>query len=390
MLFSWSRQFQNDRKTALPAFSRTSPVQGTIFDAGTRRPVDAWAPHGPVRITRGQETRQMASLHGIARRMALTVGVGAALACGAASAESGGNWPNRPIRLVVPFAAGGSLDVVARTMAQNLSQALGVSVVVDNRGGANGIIGTEMVAQAPPDGNTMLITTGSFTANGVLYKKLPYDPMKDFAPVTQIARSYGLVMVVNPDVAAKSVQEFIELAKEQPDKMNFSSSGEGNITHLAGALFNHLAGTNIQHVAYRGSGLAFQAVIAKQITMNFVSTSGGLPAIQAGQLRPLAITSTVRAPVLPDVPTFNEVGLPGMSKIQGWYGLWLPAKTPRAIVERVQQEVARFLPMPDVKKRFDDMGLITMGTPPGEFQKFLQQDLVDQAELMKLASVKQQ
>lgn len=332
----------------------------------------------------------MGFFRGIGGCIALAIGACMAMTCSAAFAQGGDAWPSRPIRLVVPFAAGGSLDVVARTMAQSLSQALGVSVVVDNRGGANGIIGTEMVAQAAPDGYTMLITTGSFTANGVLYKKLPYNPIKDFAPVTQIARSYGLVLVVNPDVPAKSVKDLVALAKAHPETMNFSSSGEGNITHLAGALFNHLAGTNIQHVAYRGSGLAFQAVIAKQITMNFVSTSGGLPAIQAGQLRPLAITSTVRAPVLPEVPTFAEIGLPGMSKIQGWYGLWLPAKTPKAIVDRVQREVAKFLPEPDVRKRFDDMGLITMGTTPAEFQKFLQQDLEDQAELMKVANVKQQ
>jgi tripartite-type tricarboxylate transporter receptor subunit TctC len=336
----------------------------------------------------------MASHQGIARRLAWTAAACMTLAWGAACAQSTTQskegWPSRPIRLVVPFAAGGSLDVVARTMAQSLGQTFGVSVVVDNRGGANGIIGTDLVAKSAPDGYTMLITTGSFTANGVLYKKLPYRPMEDFTPVTQIARSYGLVMAVNPDVPAKSVKEFIALAKAHPETMNFSSSGEGNITHLAGALFNHLAGTNIQHVAYRGSGLAFQAVIAKQITMNFVSTSGGLPAIQAGQLRPLAITSTVRAPVLPDVPTFNEVGLPGMSKIQGWYGLWLPADTPQAIVDRVQREVARFLPTPEVHKRFEEMGLITMGTTPTQFRQFLQQDIKDQAELMKLANVAQQ
>jgi tripartite-type tricarboxylate transporter receptor subunit TctC len=322
--------------------------------------------------------------------MAWAIVAGVALACGTVAARAADAWPSRPIRLVVPFAAGGSLDVVARTMAQSLSQALGVSVVVDNRGGANGIIGTDMVAKAPPDGYTMLITTGSFTGNGVLYKKLPYQPMEDFAPVTQIARSYGLVLAVNPDVPAKTVKEFIALAKAHPETMNFSSSGEGNITHLAGALFNHLAGTHIQHVAYRGSGLAFQAVIAKQITMNFVSTSGGLPAIQAGQLRALAITSNVRAPVLPDVPTFNEIGMPGMSKIQGWYGLWLPAATPKAIVDRVQHEVAKFLPTPDVQKRFEEMGLITMGTTPAEFRKFLEQDIQDQRELMKLANVAQQ
>lgn len=332
----------------------------------------------------------MVSMQGMVRRVAIAAGIGMALACGAAAAQSAGTWPSRPIRLVVPFAAGGSLDVVARTVAQSLGQALGVSVIVDNRGGANGIIGTDLVAKSPPDGYTMLITTGAFTANGVLYKKLPYRPMEDFAPVTQIARSYGLVMVVNPDVPAYSVKEFIALAKAHPETMNFSSSGEGNITHLAGALFNHLAGTTIQHVAYRGSGLAFQAVIAKQITMNFVSTSGGLPAIQAGQLRPLAITSAVRAPILPDVPTFAEVGLPGMGKIQGWYGLWLPAGTPRDIVDRVQREVARFLPTPEVRKRFEDMGLVTLGTTPEAFGAFLRQDIKDQAELMKLANVAQQ
>ncbi|WP_066636747.1 tripartite tricarboxylate transporter substrate binding protein [Bordetella sp. H567] len=332
----------------------------------------------------------MASFHGIGRRMAWTLAAGVALAAATAHAQAQDNWPSRPIRLVVPFAAGGSLDVVARTMAQRLGQALGVSVVVDNRGGANGIIGTDMVAKAAPDGYTMLMNTGSFTANGVLYKKLPYRPMEDFVPVTQIARSYGLVMAVNPDVPARTVKDFIALAKAHPESMNFSSSGEGNITHLAGALFNHLAGTHIQHVAYRGSGQAFQAVIARQITMNFVSTSGGLPAIQAGQLRALAITSTLRAPVLPEVPTFNEVGMPGMSKIQGWYGLWLPAGTPKAIVDRVQREVARFLPDPEVRKRFEDMGLITMGTTPQAFQGFLEQDIQDQRELMKLANVAQQ
>jgi tripartite-type tricarboxylate transporter receptor subunit TctC len=333
----------------------------------------------------------MAFIKGAARRMAWAIAAGMTLACGAGTAQAQDPWPNRPIRLVVPFAAGGSLDVVARTVAQSLSEALGgVSVVVDNRGGANGIIGTDAVAKAAPDGYTMLLTTGSFTANGVLYKKLPYRPMEDFTPVTQIARSYGLVMAVNPDVPAKSVKEFIALARAHPETMNFSSSGEGNITHLAGALFNHLAGTNIQHVAYRGSGLAFQAVIAKQITMNFVSTSGGLPAIQAGQLRALAITSSVRAPVLPDVPTFSEVGMPDMGKIQGWYGLWLPAGTPAAVVDRVQHAIADSLPKPDVHKRFDDMGLITMGTKPAEFRKFLEGDIKNQAELMKLANVSQQ
>jgi tripartite-type tricarboxylate transporter receptor subunit TctC len=309
---------------------------------------------------------------------------------GVAFAQAGDKWPSRPIRMIVPFTAGGSLDIVARTVAQNLGTALGTTVVVDNRAGANGIIGMDQVAKAAPDGYTMLMSTGAFTANGALYRKLPFSPAKDFAPITQIARSYGLVLVVNNDVPAKSLKEFIALAKAKPDAMNFGSGGEGNITHLAGALFNHLAGTDIQHVPYKGSGPAFQDVISRQITMTFVSTSGGIGAIKAGQVRPLAITSPSRAPVIPDVATFDEAGLPGMNKINGWYGLWFPAGTPQAMVDRVQKAIAAFLPTPEVKARFDELGLITMGTTPADFQKFLVQDTLDQTELIKLGKVKQQ
>lgn len=319
----------------------------------------------------------------------------AAMACAApaavfAQASSGGPWPSRPIRMIVPFTAGGSLDIVARTVAENLGKALGTTVVVDNRAGANGIIGNGMVAKAAPDGYTMLMTTGAFTGSAVMYKKLPYDPAKDFAPVTQIARSYGLVLAVNNDVAADNLKQFIALAKARPQNMNFSSSGQGNITHLAGALFNHLAGTEIQHVPYKGSAPAFQDVVSKQMTMTFVSTSGGVQAIKAGQVRALAISSPVRAPVIPDVPTFDEAGLPGMNKISGWYGLWFPAGTPEAIIDKVQKSVASFLPTPGVKASFDEMGLVTLGTTSTEFRKFLAQDLIDQAELAKLANVQPQ
>ncbi|MES2185252.1 MAG: tripartite tricarboxylate transporter substrate binding protein [Pseudomonadota bacterium] len=337
------------------------------------------------------------TVHQAARRGMLTSLAGAAfaaLAAGAAfsttAAFAQDKWPSRPIRMVVPFSAGGSLDVVARTLGQNLGEALGTTVVVDNKAGANGQIGTDLVAKAPPDGYTMLMTTGSFTGSAVLYKKLPYDPIKDFAPITQVARSYGLVLAVSNDVPAHNLKDFIALAKARPDSMNFASAGEGNITHLAGALFNHLAGTRIQHVPYKGSGPAFQDVISKQITMTFVSTSGGAPAIKAHQVQALAISSPTRAPVIPDVPTFDESGLAGMNKISGWYGLWFPAGTPQALIDRVQQSVAAFLPKPDVKARFDEMGLITMGTPPAEFRKFLAQDVIDQRELLKLANVQQQ
>jgi tripartite-type tricarboxylate transporter receptor subunit TctC len=313
-----------------------------------------------------------------------------ATVAGSAFAQAGDKWPSRPIRMIVPFSAGGSLDIVARTVAQNLGTALGTTVVVENRAGANGIIGMDLVAKAAPDGYTMLMSTGAFTANGALYSKLPFSPARDFAPITQVARSYGLVLVVNNAVPAKTLKDFITLAKAKPEAMNFGSGGDGNITHLAGALFNHLAGTDIQHVPYKGSGPAFQDVISKQITMTFVSTSGGIGAIKAGQVRPLAITSPTRAPVIPDVPTFDEAGLHGMTKISGWYGLWFPTRTPQAMVDRVHKAVAAFLPAPEVKARFDELGLITMGTTPAEFQQFLAQDTLDQSELIRLAKVKQQ
>ncbi|MEP9379320.1 tripartite tricarboxylate transporter substrate binding protein [Aquabacter sp. CN5-332] len=321
-------------------------------------------------------------------RALLVVAACMAFSPGAAIAQD--KWPSRPIRMIVPVAAGGSLDVVARIVAQHLGEALGTTVVVDNRGGANGTIGNNLVANAAPDGYTMLASTGQFTGSAVLYKKLPYDPVKDFAPVTQIARSYGLVLAINTDVPAQNLQEFIALAKKHPDSMNFGSAGEGNITHLAGALFNNLAGTTIQHVPYKGSGPAFQDVVSKQITMTFVSTSGGLGAIKAGKVRPLAISSPTRAPVIPDVPTFEELGLPGMNKINGWYGLWYPAGTPQAIIDRVQAAVAGFLATPAVKAQFEELGLIAMGTTPAEFSKFLVQDLADQGELVKIANVEPQ
>ncbi|TCT05497.1 Bug family tripartite tricarboxylate transporter substrate binding protein [Aquabacter spiritensis] len=299
-------------------------------------------------------------------------------------------WPSRPIRILAPSAAGGSLDVVARIVAQNLGEALGTTVVVENRGGANGTIGTNLVAKAAPDGYTMLMTTGQFTGSAVLYKKLPYDPVKDFAPITQIARSYGLVLAINTEVPARDLKDFIALAKKNPDSMDYGSAGEGNITHLAGALFNHLAGTSIQHVPYKGSGPALQDVAANQIDMTFVSTSGGLGTIKAGKVRALAISSPTRAPVLPDVPTFDEAGLPGMNMINGWYGLWYPAETPQPIIDRVQAAVAGFMAKPAVKAQFEDLGLIPMGTTPAEFSKFLQEDLANQSELVKIANVKQQ
>src|SRR5688500_11927975 len=211
-------------------------------------------------------------------------------------------YPTRHIRMIAPFTAGSTLDIMARLVAERLGAGLGHNVVVDNRPGANGIVGIDTVAKSQPDGHTMLITTGSFIGNIVLYKKLPYDGIRDFAPITQIARSYGLILVVHPGVPAQSVKELVALAKTQPAKLSYGSSGAGNITHLVAELFNAAAGTQIQHVPYKGSGQAMQDVLGRQIQMTFVSTVLIQPFIKDGRVRPLALTGEERSPVTPEIP----------------------------------------------------------------------------------------
>ncbi len=299
-------------------------------------------------------------------------------------------WPSRPIRMVIPFTAGGPIDVVGRQLGQKMAEALNTTIVYDNRAGANGIIGIDAVAKAPPDGYTMLITTGSFAANSVLYKKLPHDPLKDFAPITQIYRTYGNVLVVNPDVPAKSLKELITLAQAKPEKMSFSSAGYGNLNHLNGELFNSLAQTKILHVPYKGAGPAFNEVVAKQIDMTFASTAGSAAGIKDGRVRALAISGTQRAPILPDVPTYAEQGIQGMEKVYGWGGLWFPAGTPQDKVDRIQQVVQQAIQQPDLKVQLDRLGLITVGSSSMEFSKFVVDDMVFQAQLFKLANIQPQ
>jgi tripartite-type tricarboxylate transporter receptor subunit TctC len=298
-------------------------------------------------------------------------------------------YPTRVIRLITPFTAGSTLDIMARLVAERLTSALGHNVVVDNRPGANGVIGVDLVAKAPPDGYTMLLTTGSFTGNIVLYKKLPYDGVRDFAPITQIARSYGLVLVVNPSVPAESVKDLIALAKARPGKLTYGSSGVGNITHLVPELFNTLAGVQIQHVPYKGSGPALTDVLGRQIDMTWVSTVFVQPFIKDGRVRPLGLTGEERSPVLPNIPTFRELGLTDLV-MTGWYGLWFPAKTPPARVSRIQSELKRAVATPEMKARLDDLGLVAVASTPAEFAKFLQDDIALQTRIVKRAGIPQQ
>jgi tripartite-type tricarboxylate transporter receptor subunit TctC len=298
-------------------------------------------------------------------------------------------YPSRHIRLIAPFTAGSTLDVMARLVAERLTNAFGHNIVVDNRPGANGVIGIDLVAKAPPDGYTMLLTTGSFTGNIVLYRKLPYDGVRDFAPITQIARSYGLVLVVHPGVPAQSAKELVALAKSRPGKLTYGLSGVGNITHLVPELFNAVAGVQIQHVPYKGSGPALTDVLGRQIDMTWVSTVFIQPFIKDGRVRPLGLTGEERSPVLPDIPTFRELGFRDLV-MTGWYGLWFPAKTPAARVSRIQWEIRKGLSTPEMKARLDDLGLVGVASSPAEFAKFLQEDIALQKGIVKRAGIPQQ
>jgi tripartite-type tricarboxylate transporter receptor subunit TctC len=312
------------------------------------------------------------------------------VACPAlAQRDADSAYPSHVIRLIAPFTAGSTLDVMARLVSERLGSALGHNIVVDNRPGANGVIGIDLVAKAAPDGYTMLLTTGSFTGNIVIYKKLPYDGVRDFAPITQIARSYGMVLVVNPGVPAQSAKDLVALAKSRPGKLTYGSSGVGNITHLVPELFNTLAGIQIQHVPFKGSGPAMTSVLGREIDMTWVSTVFVQPFIKDGRVRALGITGEQRSPVLPDLPTFRELGFTDLV-MTGWYGLWFPAKTPAARVNRIQSEIRKGVDAPEMKARLADLGLVGVGSTPAEFAKFLQQDIELQKNIVKRAGIPQQ
>ena len=323
-------------------------------------------------------------------RICLLMGVVAASSVWAqGTGGDAARYPTRHIRMIAPFTAGSTLDIMARLVAEQLTNRLGQNIVVDNRPGANGIIGIDLVAKAPADGYTMLLTTGSFTGNLVLNKKLPYDGVRDFAPITQIARSYGMVLVVNPSVPAQSIKELVALAKSRPGKLSYGSSGVGNITHLIAELFKVEAGVDVVHVPYKGSGPAMTDVLGRQIDMTFVSTVFVQPFIKAGRVRALGLTGDERSPVLPDLPTFKELGLPGV-EMTGIYGLWFPAKTPQSRVNRIQSEIKQAVATPAMKSRLDEFGLVGVASTPAEFAKFLREDFELQTRIAKQAGIQPQ
>lgn len=292
-------------------------------------------------------------------------------------------WPAKPIRLIVGFAAGGSTDVTARIIAQALSDRLGQPVVVENRGGAGGNIGADAVAKADPDGYTLLMATSStFAANPNLYKTLPFDVQKDFAPITVTAFIPNL-LVVNPSVPANNVADFIAYLKANPDKLNFASAGNGTSQHLSGELFNSLAGVRMTHVAYRGGAPAVSDLLGGQVQVIFAPLVEVIQQVRAEKLKALGITTAKRSPLLPEVPTILE-SLPGF-EVALWNGLLAPAKTPSEIIERVNRATVDALRSPEVKAKLAEQGSEPVGNTPAEFKAFIDSELVKWRKLVEIS-----
>jgi tripartite-type tricarboxylate transporter receptor subunit TctC len=305
-------------------------------------------------------------------------------------AQSG--WPNRPVRIVVPFAPGGTTDILARALAPELSRVFGQQFIVDNKPGAGGNVGAAEVARSQPDGYTLLMgTVGTHGINQSLYQKLPYDPIKDFAPVTLVA-GVPNVLVMNPAKAAalhiETVADLIRYAKANPGKLNMASSGNGTSIHLAGELFKTMTGTFMVHFPYKGSGPALLDLIGGTMDLMFDNLPSSLPHIRSGKLKAIAVTSLQRSAALPDVPTVAEAGkLPGFDATS-WFGLLAPAGTPVEIVNRIQQETAKALATPVLKERLQSQGAIPSGMPPAEFARYIAAETKKWAQVVKASGAK--
>jgi tripartite-type tricarboxylate transporter receptor subunit TctC len=306
------------------------------------------------------------------------------LSSGLAAAQ----YPSRPVKLVVPFPPAGATDVVGRLVAAKLSERLGQSVVVDNKPGAGGSIGSDLVAKSPPDGYTLLIATSSTHSIGPVLQKLPYDPIKDFAPITHVANVPN-VLVVSPTLPVGSVKELVALAKSKPGQLNFASSGVGTIVHLNGELFKLISGTDIVHVPYKGTALSIPDVASGNVAMLFDSLASVMPHVKSGKVKPLAVNAAKRQALLPDVPTLAEAGMPQFDRYT-WFGMFAPAGTPPEVVARVQREVVAALQAPDLLERFAAVGAEPVGSTPAEFVERIRSDAARWSEVIRKADVKVQ
>jgi tripartite-type tricarboxylate transporter receptor subunit TctC len=295
-------------------------------------------------------------------------------------------YPSKAVRMIVPFPAGGSTDIVGRTVAQKLSEMWGQPVVVDNRPGGGTTIGTDAVAKAAPDGYTLLVTPAPFTINPSLLARLPYDALADFAPITLI-NTTPLVVVVNPGVPAKSVKELIALAKARPGKLNFGSSGTGGSNHLAGELFNAMAGVKMVHIPYKGNAPALVDLVGGHVDLVFNGLTSALPLIKGGKLRALAITSIQRSGALPDLPTVDETGLKGFAAV-AWNGLSAPARTPREVIAKINADVIKIVNAPELRERLKAEGSDPVGNSTEQYAAFLRDEVAKWAKVIKFAGVK--
>ncbi|MGH8619840.1 MAG: tripartite tricarboxylate transporter substrate binding protein [Burkholderiales bacterium] len=315
------------------------------------------------------------------------VGVLAAAALGVAGSAVAQDYPARPIRVIVPFAAGGPGDVQVRLVGQKLTEALGQTVIVDNRGGANSIVGTELVAKAAPDGYTVLMVTAGYTVNVTLYPKLPYDSLKDLAPLTLMTKGPAIV-VVHPSLPAKNIRELIAVAKARPGQLVFASSGTGSPSQLAVELFQIETGTRMIHVPYKGMAPGMTDLLAGQVQLAFPTIVAGVPLVQAGKLRALAVTGAQRTPAVPTVPTVAEAGVPGY-EATNWYGLLVPGATPAPVVAKLNTELNRILRLPDVSERLLGLGMDPAPTAtPQEFGTLIRGEITKWAKVVKTSGVK--
>jgi len=311
-------------------------------------------------------------------------GVSAGASAQAASKEPG--YPNKPIRVVVPFTAGSATDIIARIIGPKLVERWGRPVVMDNRPSAGGVVAFSIVAEATPDGHTLLVTGSNFAGSAALYSKLPYDPVRDFSGVSQIA-STPLVLVVAPTLGAKSVKELIALAREKPGQLNYGSTGLGSGPHYGAELFKLASGINAVHVPYRGSPESLTDLMAGRVHFILSPVLAATPLIKSVRLLALGVTTTYRAQGLPDVPTVAEAGLAGF-EYQGWYGMLAPSRTPRRIINLLSREVGRILELGDIKERIANQGAAARPSTPEEFDKLVRDEITTRRKVWKAAGVK--
>jgi len=294
-------------------------------------------------------------------------------------------YPDKPVRMIVPFAAGGGSDTTGRIIGQRLSELLGRNVIVDNRAGAAGLIGTELAVRAPADGYTLLLADASHSSNPFVYRKAAYDPIKDFAPISLVATT-PVMWCVHPSVPARSVKEMIALARKEPNKLSFGSGGVGSLGHLTGELFKLRTGAQIVHVPYKGGGLSVSDTVAGQITSVFVASAVSAPMVKGGKLRALSVAAAKRSSVVPDVPTFDESGVKDFI-VLNWFGILVPAGTPPAIVDRLHQDIAKSVQTQTVRDRFVSLLLDPVTNTPDDFRTLIETEAARWSKLIKQTGI---